>query len=90
MADKDKYTSALRQRCSRGFYLGIGTINVVCLLMCLFVPTPAELFDYISALQFFDILCDLLKNVELKWFEPDVRILITKYSNASLSPWMKE
>ncbi|STH08630.1 plasmid partition protein SopA [Escherichia coli] len=33
--------------------LGIGTINVVCAADVLIVPTPAELFDYTSALQFF-------------------------------------
>ncbi len=72
--------------------LGIGTINVVCAADVLIVPTPAELFDYTSALQFFDMLRDLLKNVDLKGFEPDVRILLTKYSNnnGSQSPWMEE
>ena len=71
---------------------GIGTINVVCAADVLIVPTPAELFDYTSALQFFDMLRDLLKNVDLKGFEPDVRILFTKYSNnnGSQSPWMEE
>ncbi len=72
---------------------GIGTINVVCAAAdVLIVPTPAELFDYTSALQFFDMLRDLLKNVDLKGFEPDVRILLTKYSNSngSQSPWMEE
>ena len=56
--------------------LGIGTINVVCAADVLIVPTPAELFDYTSALQFFDMLRDLLK----------------KYSNnnGSQSPWMEE
>lgn len=70
---------------------GIGTINVVCAADVLIVPTPAELFDYTSALQFFDMLRDLLKNVDLKGFEPDVRILLTKYSNSngSQSPWMR-
>ncbi|WP_250561610.1 hypothetical protein, partial [Escherichia coli] len=31
-------------------------------------------------------------NVDLKGFEPDVRILLTKYSNSngSQSPWMEE
>ena len=38
------------------------------------------------------MLRDLLKNVDLKGFEPDVRILLTKYSNnnGSQSPWMEE
>ena len=38
--------------------LGSGTINVVCAADVLIVPTPAELFDYTSALQFFDMLRD--------------------------------
>ncbi len=60
-----------------------GTINVVCAADVLIVPTPAELFDFSSALQFFDMFRDLLKNVDLKGFEPDVRILLTKYSNSN-------
>jgi chromosome partitioning protein len=38
------------------------------------------------------MLRDLLKNVDPKGFEPDVRILLTKYSNnnGSQSPWMEE
>ena len=70
----------------------VSAINVVCAADVLIVPTPAELFDYTSALQFFDMLRDLLKNVDLKGFEPDVRILLTKYSNSngSQSPWMEE
>ena len=38
------------------------------------------------------MLRDLLKNVDLQGFEPDVRILLTKYSNnnGSQSPWMEE
>ncbi len=43
-------------------------------VLMLIVSTPAELFDYTSALQFFDMLRDLLKNVDLGLFEPDVRI----------------
>ncbi|MBF9259515.1 plasmid-partitioning protein SopA, partial [Acinetobacter baumannii] len=70
--------------------LGIGTINVVCAADVLIVPTPAELFAYTSALQFFDMLRDLLKNVDLKGFEPDVRILLNKYinNNCSQNTWM--
>ncbi len=32
--------------------LGIGTINVVCAADVIVVPTPAELYDYVSTLQF--------------------------------------
>ena len=72
--------------------LGTGAINVVCASDVLIVPTPAELFDYTSALQFFTMLRDLLKKVDLHGFEPDVRILLTKYSSDpnSQSPWMEE
>ena len=72
--------------------LGTGAINVVCASDVLIVPTPAELFDYTSALQFFTMLRDLLKKVDLQGFEPDVRILLTKYSSDpnSQSPWMEE
>jgi len=74
--------------------LGIGTINVVCAADVIVVPTPAELYDYTSTLQFFTMLRDMLATVDLgvEGFEPVVRILLTKYSNAtgSQSPWMEE
>lgn len=41
--------------------LGMGTINIVSAFDILIVPTPAELFDDTSALQFFNMLRDLLK-----------------------------
>lgn len=72
--------------------LGIGTVNVVCAADVLIVPTPAELYDYSSSLQFFTMLRDMLREIPLGGFEPDVRILLTKFSNASgsQSPWMEE
>lgn len=73
--------------------LGDGTINVVCAADVIVVPTPAELYDYVSTLQFFTMLRDLMASeVDLGGFEPDVRILITRYSNAvgSQSAWMDE
>ncbi|WP_312315380.1 plasmid-partitioning protein SopA [Atlantibacter sp.] len=74
--------------------LGIGTINVVSAADVIVVPTPAELYDYTSTLQFFTMLRDMLSTVDLGAddFEPEVRILLTKYSNAanSQSPWMEE
>lgn len=74
--------------------LGTGTINVTCAADVIVVPTPAELYDYTSTLQFFTMLRDMLLAVDLgaEGFEPDVRILLTKYSNASgsQSPWMEE
>ncbi|SUG91010.1 plasmid-partitioning protein SopA [Salmonella enterica subsp. enterica] len=50
--------------------LGIGTINVVCAADVIVVPTPAELYDYVSSLQFFTMLRDLIANVDLGGFEP--------------------
>lgn len=72
--------------------LGIGTINVVCAADVIVVPTPAELYDYVSSLQFFTMLRDLIANVDLGGFEPDVRVLVTKYSTAvgNQSAWMDE
>jgi chromosome partitioning protein len=74
--------------------LGIGTINVVCAADVLIVPTPAELYDYVSSLQFFTMLRDVFssQNIEMDGFEPDVRLLITRYSNASgsQSGWMED
>ncbi|ELO7938193.1 TPA: plasmid-partitioning protein SopA [Salmonella enterica] len=72
--------------------LGVGTINVVCAADVIVVPTPAELYDYVSTLQFFTMLRDLLEGVDLNGFEPDVRLLITRYSNAvgSQSAWMDQ
>ncbi|VDA77203.1 Sporulation initiation inhibitor protein Soj [Klebsiella pneumoniae] len=48
--------------------LGIGTINVVCAADVLIVPTPAELFDYTSALQFSICFVICSRNVDLKGF----------------------
>ncbi|EBH8640796.1 plasmid-partitioning protein SopA [Salmonella enterica subsp. enterica serovar Thompson] len=72
--------------------LGIGTINVVCAADVIVVPTPAELYDYVSSLQFFTMLRDLIANVDIGGFEPDVRVLVTKYSSAvgNQSAWMDE
>lgn len=72
--------------------LGIGTINVVCAADVIVVPTPAELYDYVSSLQFFTMLRDLIANVDLGGFEPDVRVIVTKYSTATgnQSAWMDE
>lgn len=72
--------------------LGIGTMNVVCASDVLITPTPAEMYDYSSAQQFFVTMRDLLATVDLYGFEPDVRVLVTKYSNApgSQSAYMEE
>lgn len=72
--------------------LGDGTINVVCAADVIVVPTPAELYDYVSALQFFTMLRDLISYIDMNGFEPDVRVLVTKYSSAygNQSAWMDE
>jgi chromosome partitioning protein len=70
--------------------LGIGTINVVCAADVLIVPTPAELTTPPHCS--FSICCVTCLRTWIKGFEPDVRILLTKYSNnnGSQSPWMEE
>lgn len=72
--------------------LGVGTVNLVCAADVIIVPTPAELYDYVSSYQFFTMLNDVMSNIDLGGFEPDVRVLVTKYSNAtgSQSEWMLE
>lgn len=72
--------------------LGVGTMNVVCASDVIITPTPAEMYDYSSAQQFFVSMRDLLANVDLHGFEPEVRVLITKYSKApgSQSAYMEE
>lgn len=72
--------------------LGVGTLNVVCASDVIVVPTPAELYDYVSIHQFFSMLRDLLATVDLHGFEPDVRVSITKFSlqPGSQSKWMQE
>ena len=72
--------------------LGVGTVNLVCAADVIIVPTPAELYDYVSSYQFFTMLNDVVSNIDLGGFEPDVRVLVTKYSNAmgSQSEWMLE
>ncbi|WP_392563190.1 AAA family ATPase (plasmid) [Orbus sturtevantii] len=70
--------------------LGVGTVNLVCASDVIIVPTPAELYDYVSSYQFFTMLNDVLSNIDLGGFEPDVKVLVTKYSNSmgSQSEWM--
>lgn len=72
--------------------LGVGTVNLVCAADVIIVPTPAELYDYVSSYQFFTMLNDVMSNIDLGGFEPDVRVLVTKYSNSigSQSEWMLE
>ncbi len=43
-------------------------------------------------MKFLDMISDMIKKVDIKGFEHDVRILLTKYSNSngSQSPWMEE
>ncbi len=70
---------------------GIGTINVVCAADVLIVPTPAELFDYTSALQFFDMLRDPLKNVDLERLrQMSVFCLPNTVIITAAVPWMEE
>lgn len=72
--------------------LGIGTVSMVCAADVIITPAPADLNDYMSTAQFFEALSDLLDGIDLGGFEPDLRVLITKYSyqTGSASAWMAE
>lgn len=72
--------------------IGQATINMVCAADVILAPTPAELNDYLSTAQFFEALRDLMQHIDLGGFEPDLRVLITKYSHqsGSSSQWMAE
>lgn len=72
--------------------LGMGTVSMICAADAIITPAPADLNDYMSTAQFFEALRDLLNGVDLGGFEPDLRVLITKYSHqsGSASAWMAE
>ncbi|MBV7931404.1 plasmid-partitioning protein SopA, partial [Yersinia pestis] len=52
----------------------------------------AELYDFVSTLHFFTMVRVLMSIIDLNCFEPDVRVLITNFSNAigSQSQWMDD
>lgn len=70
--------------------IGQGTVNMVCAADIILAPTPAELNDYLSTAQFFEALRDIMAHIDLGGFEPDLRVLVTKYSHitGSSSQWM--
>lgn len=72
--------------------LGEGTVNMVCAADIILCPTPAELNDYMSTAAFFTGLQGLLKDIDLSEFEPDLRVLITKYNPhpESAAQWMSD
>jgi chromosome partitioning protein len=72
--------------------LGMGTISMICAADAIITPAPADLNDYMSTAQFFEALRDLLQGIDIGGFEPDLRVLITKYSHqtGSASAWMAE
>lgn len=72
--------------------IGIGTINMVCAADLILAPTPAELSDYMSTAQFFEALRDLMNGIDLEGFEPELKVLITKYSHitGSSTQWMAD
>ena len=72
--------------------LGMGTVNMICAADAIITPAPADLNDYMSTAQFFEGTRDLLAGIDLGGFEPDLRVLITKYSHqtGSGSAWMAE
>lgn len=72
--------------------LGIGTINMICAADSIITPAPADLNDYMSTAQFFEALRDLMNGIDLGGFEPDLKVLITKFSHqpGSASEFMAE
>lgn len=70
--------------------LGEGTVNMVCAADIILCPTPAEFNDYMSTAAFFSGLTGMLQNIDLSGFEPDLRVLITKYNHhpESAAQWM--
>jgi len=70
--------------------LGEGTVNMICAADLILCPTPAELADYMSTAAFFSGLKGLLQDIDLSGFEPDLRVLITKYNHhpESAAQWM--
>lgn len=72
--------------------LGMGTINMACAADVIIAPTPAELNDYMSTAQFFTMLRDLMKDIDLGDFEPDLRVLVTKLNHqpGNQAQWMLE
>ncbi|MFG1487663.1 AAA family ATPase [Oceanospirillum sp. HFRX-1_2] len=60
--------------------LGIGTVNSACAADIIICPTPAELNDYMSSVQFFVMLRGMLEDLDLGGYEPELRVLATKVS----------
>lgn len=61
--------------------VGMGTMNMICASDKLLCLSPAELNDFMSTTLLFSVLEDLFNDVDLDNFEPDFRILVTKYNN---------
>lgn len=72
--------------------LGEGTVNMICAADIILCPTPAELNDYMSTGAFFTGVQGLLQDIDLSGFEPDLRVLITKYNPHpdSAAQWMAD
>lgn len=71
--------------------LGLGTINQICASDIILVATSAELNDYMSSVQYFTAVRDVLRDLDLGGFEPTLKVLLTKLGNpGSSSRWMEE
>lgn len=71
--------------------LGLGTINQICASDIILVATSAELNDYMSSVQYFTAVRDVMRELDIGGFEPTVKVLLTKLGNpGSSSRWMEE
>lgn len=71
--------------------LGLGTINQICASDIILVATSAELNDYMSSVQYFTAVRDVLSQLDLAGFEPELRVLLTKLgAPGSSSRWMEQ
>lgn len=61
--------------------VGVGTMNMICAADELLCLSPAELNDFMSTTLLFTVLEELFNGVDLAGFEPDFRILVTKYNH---------
>lgn len=60
--------------------LGMGSVNMAFAADVMLVPTPAELYDYISTASLFDTLSEMIQDFDDEEFHPMLKILVTKYS----------
>jgi len=60
--------------------LGMGTVNMAFAADVMLVPTPAEMYDYISTASLFATLSEMIEDFDDSEFQPLLKMLVTKYS----------